>query len=581
MLCCILLLACSGPPPSPTKPSTGGTLRVAIVETGQEEYPGTPYYDPGRYTFTPLARCCLLRTLLSYNDRPTEEGGAELRPDLAEALPRISADGLTWTFKLKARLHYAPPLANRVIEARDFITAAEHVGRIRDAPYLDDVVGMAEFEKGSVSTIAGMEAPDATTLVVRLTGPAGDFGNRVAMPLLAPLPAEALAGRDDSGYAGYLIASGPYMYEGAEDLVLSGSDSMPVWAGRAAGRVTLVRNPSWDPASDPLRPAYVDRIDALMVSDLDGAVSLIDSGEADVLAEPAPVAAARRYLASDQLRGRVFTQPGMRVQYMTMNLAVPPFDDLHVRRAVNLVVDRVAAADAIGRLRDSSSVVAHHVFPDGIENALLRSYDPLGGDDRGDVEAAREEMRMSRYDSNGDGRCDTPACAGVLAANAEDALGSLIANELAKIGIKLVPTDADPSVAQNHVGTFLNLGWGADYPNGGNFAGLVGKDGLGDEFLLNLSLLGASPEQLAQWGYDVNEVPSLNDKVAACQRSVGSAAFMCWAEVDQLMTERVMAWVPLAFIDHHWIYSERVVAFSPGPESVAPALEQIQLRPSS
>jgi hypothetical protein len=56
---------------------------------------------------------------------------------------------------------------------------------------------------------------------------------------------------------------------------------------------------------------------------------------------------------------------------------------------------------------------------------------------------------------------------------------------------------------------------------------------------------------------------------------------MCWAEVDQLMTERVMAWVPLAFIDHHWIYSGRVAAFSPGPESIAPALEQIQLRPSS
>jgi hypothetical protein len=197
------------------------------------------------------------------------------------------------------------------------------------------------------------------------------------------------------------------------------------------------------------------------------------------------------------------------------------------------------------------------------------------------VEAAREEMRMSNYDSNGDGRCDAPACARVLAANAEDVLGSLITSELAKIGIKLVPTDADAFVAQNHVGTFLNLGWGADYPNGGNFAGLVGKDGLGDEFLLNLSLLGASPEQLAQWGYDVDEVPSLNEKVGACLRSVGSAGFMCWAEVDQLMTERVMAWVPLAFIDHHWIYSGRVAAFSPGPESIAPALEQIQLRPSS
>ena len=77
----------------------------------------------------------------------------------------------------------------------------------------------------------------------------------------------------------------------------------------------------------------------------------------------------------------------------------------------------------------------------------------------------------------------------------------------------------------------------------------------------------------------MTEVPSLDGKLDSCKRAVASAAFLCWAELDQLITERVVAWVPLAFVDHHWIWSERVIEFSPDGESISPALDQIRLRP--
>ena len=48
----------------------------------------------------------LLRTLLSYTGRTTAEGGAELQPDIASALPEISSDGLTYTFTLKSGINY-------------------------------------------------------------------------------------------------------------------------------------------------------------------------------------------------------------------------------------------------------------------------------------------------------------------------------------------------------------------------------------------------------------------------------------------------------------------------------------------
>lgn len=64
-----------------------------------------------------LFRCCLLRTLLSYTGRSTSEGGTELHPDLAAAIPQITDDGLSWTFELKRGIHYGPPMQDVEITA--------------------------------------------------------------------------------------------------------------------------------------------------------------------------------------------------------------------------------------------------------------------------------------------------------------------------------------------------------------------------------------------------------------------------------------------------------------------------------
>jgi ABC-type transport system substrate-binding protein len=115
----------------------GGTLRVGLTGWGGHEkrnsVPGSHgrffyAFDPQEIRYPPafeLFRCCLLRTLLSYNGRPTGHGGTELRPDLATSLPTVSADGLTWTFQLRRGLHYAPPLQKTEIVVQDVIRAVE------------------------------------------------------------------------------------------------------------------------------------------------------------------------------------------------------------------------------------------------------------------------------------------------------------------------------------------------------------------------------------------------------------------------------------------------------------------------
>src|SRR3954471_11312823 len=109
-------------------PPRGGTLRVGISPAPDAGLLAT--LAPARDIFSPpiseLYRCCLLRTLVNYRGGTTEDGGSLLRPDLAAALPEVSDDGLTYTFRLKSGLHYAPPYEDVMIKAQDIVRGIEY-----------------------------------------------------------------------------------------------------------------------------------------------------------------------------------------------------------------------------------------------------------------------------------------------------------------------------------------------------------------------------------------------------------------------------------------------------------------------
>ena len=160
------LAACGGeqaaPEPTSTPPATapqgtgaqaegpvpGGTLRVGLVDwlrhesayaspDGEVSYALDPQAEYSYPTALEIFRCCLLRTLMSYNGKPTTEGGAELRPDLAAEPPTVSTDGSTWTFRLKPGLRYAPPYGETEIVAADIVRALERTLRPPPSAYAE------------------------------------------------------------------------------------------------------------------------------------------------------------------------------------------------------------------------------------------------------------------------------------------------------------------------------------------------------------------------------------------------------------------------------------------------------------
>jgi peptide/nickel transport system substrate-binding protein len=624
LVAAILGIGCAGQTfPSPGSPATsspnrvtGGTLKVGMDLIGHESFQineeGTfnHIWDP-QTAWAPepfeLFRCCLLRTLLSYNGRSTGEGGAELRPDLADDYPTISADGLTWTFHLKNGLHYAPPFASTPIVSGDIIRALERT--LRPDPfappgeprafgpysvYFAEVLAGADtFTSGTVSSISGLEAPDEQTLVVHLLRPAGDLGARLTLAAAAPIPPGAADGHD-AGYGRYLVASGPYMIEGSDQLNPSlPPDQQPVVAGYVpATSLTLVRNPSW--SNDDLRQALVDRIEISQINDYDLELASVLDGRLDLaFSDDLDAGDIARLRADATIAAQVHVAPQQVGDWILMNLAVPPFDDVHVRRAVNLATNK----GALVAILDPGRQVLTHALPDSLENGLLSNYDAYATvDHAGSIEQAKAEMAQSRYDTNGDGVCDAQACQRIdLPIRNDEEMGEHLraaqafASQLAPLGIAIDVREIDFGDLFQHVTDpasraplVFTWGWTSDYLNASSWLGpLASGAAIGGDAAANLSLIGATPAQLAGWGYGVTQVPSLDRQIASCVALTGEAQFECWAEADQYLMERVVPWVPLDNRQTSRLTSTRMIRFSFDQSTNMPALEQIELAAGS
>jgi ABC-type transport system substrate-binding protein len=272
-----------------------------------------------------------------------------------------------------------------------------------------------------------------------------------------------------------------------------------------------------------------------------------------------------------------------------MNLALPPFDDVHVRRAVNLAIDKAALLRAD---RLATGRPATHVVPDALENDLLLNYDPYATrGDGGDLGRAKREMARSRYDGNGDGICDANACNDVMTATRTEPVyrrqAAIVAKNLAAIGIHLRLRAYDPNayfgrvIAQlPKIPLVVPIAWVADYASASAyfeplFYGPGFRSGSG-----NPSLVGAPRAELRRLGYPSANVPSIDSTISQCNREVGGDAFSCWAQADMLLTQRIVPWVPYDFPRNIELVGRRVAHFSWDQSSGTPlpALDRIALR---
>jgi peptide/nickel transport system substrate-binding protein len=534
-----------------------------------------------------LFKCCLLRTLYTTNGLAVGQGGADLQPDLASGPPTISDDGLTWTIEMTHGLHYAPPFAATEITSPDIVRALEREAQVgADAgaggysSYYSPIVGFSDAVSGRARTISGLSTPGDHTLVIQLTQPTGDLGWRLAMPAAAPIPPYgtdplgAAAGHA-TDYGRFLVASGPYMFDGSAKLDFSKPSvrQTPV-SGFVPGRsMTLVRNPSWHSSTDSLRPAYASGMHVAIGGRTSALYAKVRSGDLDLVLDSAPTSGILEgYTTDPALQTRLFVDPLNAVDFISMNVAAPPFDDVHVRRALNWIVDKAGAVQLAGG--PAAAVPTGHVFPDGVLDNALQTYDRFATPgETGDLEKAKAEMAQSKY-AGSDGLCDAPDCKNVLAftttADPAPKVADLWKEGFARLGITLdVRASRDVSsrsrcgVPSDRVPLCLSVGWSQGYPDAYTFGVPLFSSTSLYPFCCNYGGLGASQAQLLRWGYAVSSVPDMDDRLAKCAAIVaGADRDGCWADLDRYLMEQVVPWVPVMNPNEATIVSSHVTNFS-------------------
>ena len=167
------------------------------------------------------------------------------------------------------------------------------------------------------------------------------------MPAAAPLPAEV--GRCFEGkpkrYGDDLVSSGPYMYEGADTIDIRTCRSIRPMRGNGYPLVTLVRNPRYDPASDrrDARESNPDRFVFIVIAGRPAAAQVYGRLAAGELEDAIPSSSPKvlgRYAEAARKRGRLRVNTMDWLFYLSFNLTQPPFDDVHVRRAMSLLVGK-------------------------------------------------------------------------------------------------------------------------------------------------------------------------------------------------------------------------------------------------
>jgi peptide/nickel transport system substrate-binding protein len=375
----LLGASCSGQPRDPSADGApGGTLRVL----SSDPFFGLDTAD----NYGPITRP-YARTLYGYNLAGPPDQATVPVPDIANGPAQLSPDRRTYTFTLRPGVRYAPPV-NREVTSRDFITAIERLYD-KQTPsygqqYADLIGGAAAFGAGKANRISGLAAPDARTLTITLDQPAEDFLSILALSFFAPVPGEYAASYAvGDNYDGHVVGSGPYTLDTYDP-------------GRT---VALVRNPNWDPATDPLRKARVDRIEVKLGIGTASIQKAIEQEEADLsLDSHVPQARLATLRADPERSRRLSVNPTGNLLLLVLgtNPKAGAIADVRVRQAVNYAIDKVAYRDAVaGRFAATGELASTILAPGSLG---YRKYDlyPTPGS-RGDPAKARALLAEAGY----------------------------------------------------------------------------------------------------------------------------------------------------------------------------------------
>jgi peptide/nickel transport system substrate-binding protein len=578
-------------------PEKGGIYRVGW----EQSFGFTNNFDPtGEYLGNAwgLYVNLLMRPLIGYKHQPGAAGN-ELIGDLATDVPQPTDNGLTYTYKLRDGIKFGPPV-NRAVTSKDVAYAMNRLANPKDggqyAFYYTVIKGWDAVANGKAKTVSGITTPDDKTIVFHLTAKTGDFNLRMSMPATAPIPPEVGACFEGKpgDYGRDLISSGPYMIKGSAGTFSSCSALKPFsgYDGANGNHIILVRNPNYDQSTDDYRKNYPDEFHYVIDSNADDIYAKVAAGQLeDEQSSPQPKT-IRQYVTDPNLKARLLPNVGDRTWYLTMNLTQPPFDDIHVRKAMNYIMDKQSLRKAWGGPVVGS--IATHIAPPVMYNNGLAEYDPYASpNESGDLAKAAAEMKQSKYDPGKTGKCTAAACKNVLMIGDTRALDNrmipVVQASAGKIGITFTVRQINGAyttiqTTNKNIPFSERPGWGKDYADPYTFFGeLFDSRAMIPEGNTNYSLVGITPQLNTEKKLGVKgnlaNIPSVNADIDACIAKIGEDRTTCWENLDKKLMTDVVPWVPYLWSNNVTIVGPKVTHWNYDQFSDGTAYSQVSVKP--
>jgi ABC-type oligopeptide transport system substrate-binding subunit len=299
----------------------GGTMKHSLTVD-------IDYVDPALWYYVPSWTIAYATSgmLMNYPHAPAPRG-SRLSPDVAQGFPRISRNGLVYTFQLKRTFR----LSNgQRVTARNFANALNRALNRRMSspaqPFIEDIAGAAAVIAGRSQRASGIRVLGNYTLQLRMTRRSPDLLARLAMPFFAATNNLPI---NPEGVRAPVHGAGPYYIR--------------EWTQNR--RVILERNRFY---RGPIR-GNVNRIEIDIGLPLETIKLNIDRGTTDFgdLPPAAHAELGRRYGVKKQSPGRYFANAAPTILYLAMNHERRLFGgggtgNVRLKKAVNFAIDRQA-----------------------------------------------------------------------------------------------------------------------------------------------------------------------------------------------------------------------------------------------
>jgi peptide/nickel transport system substrate-binding protein len=330
------IAACGGGSSSSSSGKEGGTINGTLTS-----FPD--YLDPQlSYTLEGWEGLWNVYVpLLTYQHGNGQET-TKIVPGLAESLPKISADGKTYTLTLRKGMKYSD---GSPIMASDFPYAIQRLFKLDSggAPFYENIVGATDYADGKANTISGIQADDKTgQITIQLEKPSGTFNNELGLMFAAPVPKSTPVDKDQTNTPP--PSSGPFM--------ITKSDP--------PNSYTLERNPQFKTvqaagASD-VPDVHVDSITVTQNKNQSAQAQAIEQNQSDFMVDPPPADLLPQI--QSQFSDRFRFQDSINTYYFWMNTTKPPFNDVRVRQAINYAIDPAALNRVFGgRLHPTQQIL--------------------------------------------------------------------------------------------------------------------------------------------------------------------------------------------------------------------------------